>query len=207
MANLICCSNYSNIGSLTNPYKLEKRFLSEQKISISSNTITKYIDYFTKAYVVYKADRYDVKGSRYFSTPVKYYFADIGLRNARLNFRQIETTHAMENIIYNELYRRGYNIDVGVVESEKTVDGQRKRMKYEVDFVVNYGEKRYYIQSALHVDTLEKKEQELASLLKINDSFKKIVIVKERMQPRHDENGILYMGLADFLLDETAIDA
>lgn len=181
--------------------------MSEQKISISSNTITKYIDYFTKAYVVYKADRYDVKGSRYFSTPVKYYFADIGLRNARLNFRQIETTHAMENIIYNELYRRGYNIDVGVVESEKTVDGQRKRMKYEVDFVVNYGEKRYYIQSALHVDTLEKKEQELASLLKINDSFKKIVIVKERMQPRHDENGILYMGLADFLLDETAIDA
>lgn len=197
----------SAIGSLTNPYKLEKRYLSEQKISISSNTLTKYIDYFIKAYVVYKADRYDVKGSRYFSTPVKYYFADIGLRNARLNFRQIETTHAMENIIYNELYRRGYNIDVGVVESEKTVDGHRKRMKHEVDFVVNYGEKRYYIQSALHVDTIEKKEQEIASLLKINDSFKKIVIVKEKMQPRHDENGILYMGLEDFLLDENAIDA
>lgn len=196
----------SAIGSLTNPTKLSRRFLSEKQISISSNTISKYLGFFEEAYVLYHANRYDVKGSRYFSTPLKYYFADIGLRNARLNFRQVEDTHIMENIIYNDLLRRGYNIDVGVVEKDYKKNGIRTKSQLEVDFVINKGHQRYYIQSALNVDSAEKREQETASLTSINDSFKKIVIVRKPIIPKHDNDGILYIGVEDFLLNDASID-
>lgn len=196
----------SAIGSLTNPTKLSKRFFSEKKININSTTISKYLKFFEEAYVIYYVNRYDVKGSRYFSTPLKYYFADIGLRNARLNFRQVEETHIMENIIYNDLLRRGYNIDVGVLEHEFNKDGDRRKVQLEVDFVINKGHQRYYIQSALNVDTTEKREQETRSLTKIDDSFRKIVIVRNRIIPRHDNDGILYIGLEDFLLNDSIID-
>lgn len=196
----------SAIGSLINPTKLSKRFLSEKQIKISSHTISKYLDFFEEAYILSQAKRYDVKGSRYFTTPSKYYFADIGLRNARLNFRQVEETHIMENILYNDLIRRGYNVDVGVVEYETRKDENRKKIQLEVDFVINKGHQRYYIQSALNVDSPEKREQETASLKRIGDSFKKIVIVKDPIIPRHDNEGILYIGIEQFLLDETIID-
>ncbi|WP_044285729.1 ATP-binding protein [Mesomycoplasma ovipneumoniae] len=196
----------SNIGSLTNPSKLANRFLSEKQIHISSNTIFKYLKFFEESYIIQRAYRYDVKGSKYFSTPLKYYFSDVGLRNARLNFRQIENTHIMENIIYNDLLRRGYNIDIGVVEHEFKNGSTRKKIQLEIDFVINKGHKRYYIQSAFNIDNLEKKEQEITSLKKINDSFKKIVIVRNKIIPKHDENGILYIGLEDFLLNESIID-
>ncbi|WP_341490887.1 ATP-binding protein [Mesomycoplasma ovipneumoniae] len=196
----------SNIGSLTNPSKLANRFLSEKQIHISSNTIFKYLKFFEESYIIQRAYRYDVKGSKYFSTPLKYYFSDIGLRNARLNFRQIENTHIMENIIYNDLLRRGYNIDIGIVEHEFKNGSTRKKIQLEIDFVINKSHKRYYIQSALNIDNLEKKEQEITSLKKINDSFKKIVIVRNKIIPKHDENGILYIGLEDFLLNESIID-
>lgn len=197
----------SAIGSLTNPTKLSRRFLSEKQIKISSNTISKYLDYFEEAYVIYRANRYDVKGSRYFSTPLKYYFADIGLRNARLNFRQVEETHIMENIIYNDLIRRGYNVDVGMVEHDMKKDGSRQKLQLEVDFVVNKGHQRYYIQSALNVDSIDKKEQETASLRRIDDSFRKIVVVRNNIVPRHDDNGIFYIGVEDFLLNESILDS
>ncbi|WP_337898624.1 ATP-binding protein [Mesomycoplasma ovipneumoniae] len=196
----------SNIGSLTNPSKLANRFLSEKQIHISSNTIFKYLKFFEESYIIQRAYRYDVKGSKYFSTPLKYYFSDVGLRNARLNFRQIENSHIMENIIYNDLLRRGYNIDIGVVEHEFKNGSTRKKIQLEIDFVINKGHKRYYIQSAFNIDNLEKKEQEITSLKKINDSFKKIVIVRNKIIPKHDENGILYIGLEDFLLNESIID-
>ena len=196
----------SAIGSLTNPTRLSRRFLSEKQIKISSNTISKYLGYFEEAYVIYHANRYDVKGSRYFSTPLKYYFADVGLRNARLNFRQIEETHIMENIIYNDLLRRGYNIDVGVLEYDFKKDGNRKKVQLEVDFVINKGHQRYYIQSALNVDSTEKREQEASPLKRIDDSFRKIVVVKNRIVPRHDDDGILYIGVEDFLLNESIIE-
>ncbi len=195
----------SAIGSLTNPHKLAKRFLSEKKISITGLTISKYLNYFEEAYVLYHSNRYDVKGAKYFNTPLKYYFADIGLRNARLNFRQVEETHIMENIIYNELICRGYNVDVGVIETEFRKDGKRKKVQLEVDFVVNKSHKKYYIQSALSIPNEEKREQEIASLKRIKDSFKKIVIVKDNIVSRHDENGIFYMGLEDFLLDKQEV--
>ncbi|VWL85274.1 hypothetical protein OMES3154_00557 [Oceanivirga miroungae] len=196
----------SAIGSLTNPTKLSRRFLSEIQTKISSNTISRYLSFFEEAYILYSANRYDVKGSRYFSTPLKYYFADIGLRNARLNFRQVEQTHIMENIIYNELLSRGYNIDVGLVEYDYKKDGIRKKIQLEVDFVINKGHQRYYIQSALNIDSEEKKEQETASLRKIDDSFKKIVIVKNSIIPRYDDNGILYIGVKEFLLNKTFLE-
>lgn len=196
----------SAIGSLTNPTKLSKRFLSEKQIKISSDTISKYLSFFEEAYLISRANRYDVKGSKYFSTPLKYYFSDIGLRNARLNFRQVEETHIMENIIYNDLLRRGYNVDVGMVEHDFKKDGNRSKVQLEVDFVVNKGHQRYYIQSALNVDSTEKREQETTPLKKIDDSFKKIVIVRKPMIPRHGNDGILYMGVEDFLLKESIID-
>ena len=196
----------SSIGSLTNPYKLANRFASEKHINISSTTIAKYLKYFEEAYIISEAERYDVKGGRYFSTPNKYYFSDIGLRNALLNFRQIETNHIMENIIYNDLKRRDYNVDVGVVETEKLINGKRQKIQLEVDFVVNKASKRYYIQSALNVDSEAKREQETASLNNIDDSFKKIVVLKDNIVPRRDESGILYLGMEDFLLDDKAID-
>ena len=196
----------SAVGSLTNPTKLSRRFLSEKQIVISSNTISKYLSYFEEAYVLYHANRYDVKGSRYFLTPLKYYFSDLGLRNARLNFRQVEDAHIMENIIYNDLLRRGYDIDVGVIEYDSKKDGDRKKTQLEVDFVINQGHQRYYIQSAFNINGTEKREQETASLKKINDSFKKIVVVGRNIIPRHDNDGILYVGIEEFLLNEGSID-
>lgn len=195
----------SAVGSLTNPLKLSNRFASEKNINISNNAISKYLSYFEEAYVLYSAKRYDIKGSRYFSTPLKYYFADIGLRNARLNFRQVEETHIMENIIYNDLIRRGFNVDVGVVEYFPVIDGKTKRVQLEVDFVINRGNRRYYIKSLFAINSEEKKEQERNSLKRIDDSFKKIIIVRDNIVPRYDEYGIYYIGIRDFLLMEDFI--
>jgi len=197
----------SAVGSLTNPLKLSKRYDSEKKINISNNTISKYLIYFEEAYLLYSAKRYDIKGSKYFSTPLKYYFADIGLRNARLNFRQVEETHIMENIIYNDLLRRGFNVDVGVVEYFPNVEGKTTRVQLEVDFVINRGNLRYYIQSAFAINSEEKKEQERNSLKRIDDSFKKIIIVRDNIVPRYDEYGIYYIGIRDFLLMDDFLEA
>ena len=197
----------SAVGSLTNPLKLSNRYALEKKINISNNTISKYLTYFEEAYVLYAAKRYDIKGSKYFSTPLKYYFADIGLRNARLNFRQVEETHIMENIIYNDLLRRGFNVDVGVVEYFPNVEGKTTRVQLEVDFVINRGNLRYYIQSAFAINSEEKKEQERNSLKRIDDSFKKIIIVRDNIVPRYDEYGIYYIGIRDFLLMDDFLEA
>lgn len=192
----------SAVGSLTNPLKLSNRYASEKKIKITSNTISKYLSFFEQAYVLYSAKRYDIKGSKYFSTPLKYYFADMGLRNARLNFRQTEETHIMENIIYNDILRRGFNVDVGVMEYFTNVAGKTRRAELEVDFVINKGNLRYYIQSAFAINNNERREQERNSLKRIDDSFKKIIIVKDNIVPRYDEYGIYYIGIMDFLLRE-----
>lgn len=197
----------SAVGSLTNPLKLSNRYASEKKINISNNTISKYLTYFEEAYVLYAAKRYDIKGSKYFSTPLKYYFADIGLRNARLNFRQVEETHIMENIIYNDLLRRGFNVDVGVVEYFPNVEGKTTRVQLEVDFIINRGNLRYYIQSAFAINSEEKKEQERNSLKRIDDSFKKIIIVRDNIVPRYDEYGIYYIGIRDFLLMDDFLES
>ena len=197
----------SAIGSLTNPAKLSNTFDSEKHIKISSATIDKYLSYFSEAFLISKAERYDVKGKKYIKTPSKYYFTDIGLRNARLGFRQQEETHIIENVLYCDLLRRGYDVDVGAVEyNYKNEDGKSARKQLEVDFVVNRGSQRYYIQSALSVSDSEKREQEINSLIRIPDSFRKIVAVGNRINPWKDENGILYIGIEQFLLDETAID-
>ena len=197
----------SAVGSLTNPLKLSNRYASEKKIKITSNTISKYLSFFEQAYVLYSAKRYDIKGSKYFSTPLKYYFADMGLRNARLNFRQTEETHIMENIIYNDLLRRGFNVDVGVMEYFTNVAGKTRRAELEVDFVINKGNLRYYIQSAFAINNNEKREQERNSLKRIDDSFKKIIIVKDNIVPRYDEYGIYYIGIMDFLLREDFLES
>lgn len=201
----------SAIGSLTNPSKLANRFLSEKKIKISHSTIANYLELFEEAYIISSARKYDIKGADYFDTPLKYYFADIGLRNARLNFRQVEETHIMENIIYNDLIRRGYNVDVGVVPYSKTVvddtgKAKKVRVQLEVDFVVNRGMQRYYIQSALHIEDEDKRIQETNSLSRINDSYKKIVVVKDDIIPWRDEKGILYVGIREFLLDDRSLE-
>ena len=197
----------SSIGSLTNPTKLANTFQSLNKISVSPNTLNKYLDYFIDAFILYKAYRYYIKGKRYIGTPLKYYFTDVGLRNARINFRQQEENHIMENIIYNELMARGFDIDVGVVElNKRDSSGKRFRSQLEVDFIINKGSSRYYIQSAFAIDTEEKRKQETASLNNVDDSFKKIVVVRDNIMPWHDEQGILYIGIEDFLLDESAIN-
>ena len=197
----------SSIGSLSNPTKLANTFMSEKNIKISSLTVNNYLDYFIDAFLIEKARRYDVKGRKYISSPYKYYFSDIGLRNARLNFRQNEQSHIMENVIYNELRMRGLNVDVGVVEyNYKDENKKTVRKNLEVDFVINRGSNRYYIQSTLNVDTKEKQVQETESLRRTGDSFKKIVIVRNNIVPRFDDDGILYIGVEDFLLDETALD-
>ena len=196
----------SSIGSLTNPSKLSNTFDTERHIKIAPDTIDTYIGYFTEAFLLQKAERYDVKGRKYIKTPVKYYFSDVGLRNARLGFRQLEETHLMENVLYNDLIRRGYDVDVGVVEQNiRNADGKNARKQLEVDFVVNRGDARYYIQSALSIDDPDKREQEIASLLRIPDSFKKIVVVRDYIKPWRDEHGIQYVGIEDFLLDENLI--
>ena len=197
----------SSIGSLSNPTKLANTFMSEKNIKISQLTVSNYLDYFIDAFLIEKARRYDVKGRKYISSPYKYYFSDIGLRNARLNFRQNEQSHIMENVIYNELRMRGLNVDVGVVEyNYKDENKKTVRKNLEVDFIINRGSNRYYIQSALNVDTKEKQVQETESLRRTGDSFKKVVIVRNNIVPRFDDDGILYIGVEDFLLDETALD-
>lgn len=196
----------SSVGSLTNPSKLSNTFDTERHIKIAPDTIDTYIKYFTEAFLLQRVERYDVKGRRYIKTLVKYYYSDVGLRNARLGFRQLEETHLMENVLCNDLLRRGFDVDVGVVERNvRMEDGKNIRKQLEVDFVVNRGDERYYIQSALSIDDPDKREQEIASLLHIPDSFKKIVVVKDYIKPWRDEHGIQYVGIEDFLLDETLI--
>ncbi len=197
----------SGIGSLTNPSKLAKTFKSERGISIGSETIEKYIGYFEESFLIKKAMRYDVKGRKYIGTPAKYYYTDLGLRNARLGFRQLEETHIMENVLYNDLIRRGMNVDVGVVEyNTKDTDGKKIRKQLEVDFVVNKGNKRFYIQSALSIADPDKKAQETASLVRIPDSFDKIVVVRDYLKPWRDDAGIIYMGIEQFLLNEDVLN-
>ncbi len=197
----------SSIGSLTNPTNLARTFASEKNIRISNYTIDKYIGYFEDSFLVEKAERYDVKGRKYISTPLKYYFADPGLRNAKLNFRQMEENHIMENIIFNELIHRGFNVDVGVVEiNGKDENGKSYRKQLEIDFVANSGSNRYYIQSALNTDSKEKMEQESSSLLKVNDSFRKIIVQKDDIVSWNDDNGILHVSIEQFLLDNCILN-
>lgn len=186
----------SSIGSPCNPNKIANTFKSIKKGSLASQTIAKYLSFMEDAFIVEKSVRYDIKGRKYISTLSKYYFQDVGLRNALLNFRQVEETHLMENVIYNELRRCGYSVDVGMIEVRSAT--QRKQL--EVDFVANKGDKRYYIQSAFALPDEQKLEQELASLKKINDSFKKIIVTRDDIAPYHDDNGVLIIGLMDFLL-------
>lgn len=194
----------SSIGSLTNPEKLKKTFHTVKKSKITANTIKKYLNYFEDSFLIETAKRYDIKGKAYIETPQKYYFSDLGLRNARINFRQFEQTHSMENVIYNELRMRGYNVDVGVVPvAVKDKDGKVTRKQLEVDFVCNLGSLRYYIQSAYSLPTEEKLMQEKRPFRKIDDSFKKIIITKDIVPAHYDEQGILTMNIYDFLLDDT----
>ena len=197
----------SSIGSLTNPEKLKNTFRSVKKSRITANTIKKYLSHLEDSFLVESADRYDIKGRSYIETPKKYYFSDLGLRNARINFRQFEQTHAMENAIYNELRMRGYSVDVGVITvSEKDSNGRSVRKQLEVDFVCNLGSKRYYIQSAYSLPDEEKRQQEIRPFRKIDDSFKKIVITKDIVPAYYDENGVLTINVYEFLLDPSSIE-
>ena len=197
----------SAIGSLTNPSKLSATFKSVKKKSISKDTIIKYIDYLRDSFLIDSAIRYDIKGKKYINTPSKYYFTDLGLRNARLNFRQVEETHVMENIIFNELKVRGYNVDVGVVVmNEVDKNGKKIRKQLEVDFVCNKGSKRFYIQSAYALPDKEKMEQEQRSLVNTGDGFKKIIITKDAVAPLYNEEGILVMSVYDFLLNPASME-
>lgn len=196
----------SGISSLTNPTKLANTFKSVKNSSLSAFTIDHYITYMQQAFMLSKANRYDVKGKKYISTPYKIYFEDVGLRNARLDFRQIEETHLMENIIYNELRYRGYNVDVGVVDTRENVDGSSERRQLEIDFVANQGNKRYYIQSAYDIPNEDKMKQESKAFDKTNDSFKKIIVVGKSMKPRRNEKGYLIIGVKEFLLDQNSLE-
>lgn len=197
----------SSIGSSCNPTKLANTFKSVKNVTIHHQTINKYLGFLEDAFLVEKSIRYNIKGKKYINTLAKYYFSDLGIRNALLGFRQQEETHIMENIIYNELRTRGFHVDVGMVETrEPDKNGRLIRKQLEVDFVVNQGSQRYYIQSAFAMPTLEKEAQESASLLLINDSFKKIIIVKDDIKPKRNEEGILTIGLKDFLLDKNSLN-
>ena len=197
----------SGIGSLTNASKIKATFKSVIQSDISLNTIRAYIDHLKDAFIVNEVNRYDVKGRKYIGTPLKYYFEDVGLRNARLGFRQVEETHLMENVIYNELRVRGYQVDVGVVvKRDRTEEGVQEKKQLEIDFVANMGSKRYYIQSAFSLPDDKKRAQEKASLINVNDSFKKIIIVKDVVKPLHDNDGILTMSIYDFLLNEHSLE-
>lgn len=197
----------SGIGSLTNPRKLADTFKSKKQKTISVNTIRSYLDYLCDAFIVNKASRYDIKGKKYIDTPLKYYFSDVGLRNARINFRQIEENHTMENIIFNELLARDFNVDVGLVTAyEKGRENKPVRKQLEVDFVCNKAAKRYYIQSAFAIPDSEKMRQETNSLRRIDDSFKKIIVVKDTPTPWYTEEGILVIGIYDFLLKRDSMD-
>lgn len=197
----------SSVGSLTNPKKLCDTFISKGYNDINRNTINSYMNYLQDAFLINKVERYDIKGKKYITTPSKYYFTDVGLRNARLNFRQQEEDHLMENIIYNELLVRGYNVDVGVIERfEKDSTDKTIRKQLEVDFVCNQSSKRYYIQSAFAIPNKEKMEQEQKSLINIDDSFKKIIIVKDDINLWRNEEGILIISLEEFLLNPNSLD-
>lgn len=197
----------SGISTLVNPRKLAGTFKSIKGSTISEVTVAKYIGHMTESFLISKAKRYDVKGKHYIDTPFKVYFEDIGLRNARLNFRQIEPSHIMENIIYNELRYRGYNVDVGVVEvREKNSEGREQRKQLEIDFIANQGSRRYYIQSAYEIPSKEKLDQETKSFDRANDSFKKIIVVERTMKPRRDDKGYVTMGVKEFLLNENSLE-
>lgn len=196
----------SSIGSLTNPEKLKNTFRTVKKSKITANTVKKYIDYFEDSFLIESAQRYDIKGKSYIETPKKYYFSDLGLRNARISFRQFEQTHAMENVIYNELCMRGYSVDVGVVTIAENKDGKVTRKQLEVDFVCNLGSARYYIQSAYSIPDEAKLIQETRPFRKIDDSFKKIIVTKDIVPKHYDEHGILTLNIYDFLLDSASIE-
>lgn len=197
----------SSVGSLTNPTKLARTFQSVKNSTITQKTISKYLDFLSNAFLTDKAKRYDVKGKKYIETPSKYYFTDIGIRNAQLNFRQQEENHLMENIIFNELKIRGYRVDVGVVEiTEKNAQGKRMQKGLEIDFIATKGNNKYYIQSAFDMPNITKEEQEKKSLIKVNDSFKKIIVVKDDIKLKRDDNGITTMGIFDFLLNANSLD-
>lgn len=196
----------SSIGGLTNPQKLENTFKTVKNVQLSKQTIKAYLDILEEAFLIEKSIRYDIKGRKYISTPAKYYFTDLGLRNARLDFRQLEATHLMENLVYNELRLRGMSVDVGVVvKNEKDDNGVSVRKQLEVDFVCNQGSKRCYIQSALRLPSEEKREQELRSLKSIDDSFLKFVITENAVKRYQDENGVVFMNIYEFLLDENSL--
>lgn len=196
----------SSIGSLVNPLKLSNTFKSVSEFSIADKTISRYLQHLEDAFIIEKSKRFDVKGKKYMATPNKYYFTDLGIRNAVVNFRQNEETHIMENVIYIELRMRGFNVDVGLVEVSEKADGKSVKKTLEIDFVANKGDNKYYIQSALNASLPEKREQEERSLLKINDSFKKIIVVRDDIKAYRDENGVLTMGLFDFLLEPNSLD-
>lgn len=192
----------SAVGSLTNPVKLANTFKTIKKKTVSDKTLKNYLDYLIDAFLVSKAVRYDIRGRKYIGSPAKYYFEDVGLRNARLNFRQTEENHIMENIIYNELRIRGFRVDVGVVETSVKTDDKTSKKQLEVDFIATKGNEKYYIQSAFAMPTPEKREQEARPLNAIGDSFKKIIVVRENIKPRRDDMGIVTVGIRNFLLDE-----
>lgn len=196
----------SSVGSLTNANKISKILQSVRNISVSSTTVSNYLNFLTESFLFSNAKRYDVKGKKYFEYPSKYYCADVGLRNARLNFRQQEETHIMENIIYNELLCRGFTVDVGVVEIVENSEGKKTKRQCEIDFVVNRGSKKYYIQSALNVNDPSKLETELRPLKNTRDFFKKIIVSKTSMKPWTDDDGILHLGLYEFLLNENSLE-
>ena len=197
----------SGIGTLTNPNKLANTFRSEKRSAISYDTIKDYLDYLCDSFLIEKSTRYDIKGKKYINSPYKYYFLDLGLRNARINFRQSEKSHLMENLIYNELRVREFNVDIGVVPTvTKNEDGKQQRSSLEVDFICNLGSRRYYIQSAYRMESEAKIKQERASLTKINDSFKKIIIIGEETPVVRDETGIATIGIYDFLLKENSLE-
>ena len=196
----------SSIGSLTNPTKLYNTFVSKGNKNVTSKTIALYLKYLEESFLIEKSKRFDVKGKKYIETPSKYYFVDIGIRNSLINFRQMEKTHIMENIIYTELRRRGFNVDVGIVEKRKTDENEKKYYtQLEVDFVANKGSDKYYIQSAYSIEDNDKREQELQSLLNISDNFKKMVIVYDSFIKWQDDNGIVYISIYDFLLNENSL--
>lgn len=197
----------SAVGSLTNPTKIEAAFKSVLKSTISRNTVVQYLGYLKDTFIINEANRYDIKGRKYIGTPLKYYYEDIGLRNARLGFRQVEETHLMENVVYNELLSRGYAVDVGVVETRKrNSEGKQEKRKLEIDFVANMGSQRYYIQSAFQIPDQDKEKQEKESLNNVDDSFKKIVLVRDVVKISRDEKGIVTMSIYDFLMDKNSME-
>ncbi len=204
--NSLIDSVSSSIGSLTNPNKLANTVTSVMKEKTSNTTIKNYLNYLEDSYLFQRAKRWNVKGRKYFDTIEKYYAMDLGLRNAKLNFRQQERSHLIENMIYNELIRRGYSVDVGVVEVTRTIDSKKSKSQYEIDFVVNIGNDKVYIQSALNVDTPEKKSQETFSLKHTGDFFRKIIILDGNSKPYKDEDGIMYIGVIPFLLEDILLE-